>query len=350
MDLLETYRAVDAVLDTLDFAALFAGFQRYRYALYTDSKICLDGKILPYQADFRGNTAIEYNGAYIAIWNVEADPVADHEVLACLLVHEMFHCHQRINGEKRYPSELALLHYPGDIENFEKKYNENLYLADAWEKNDAQALQKFARIRNGRISAYPDMVQQELKVETIEGMAEYVGLKALQSINHAKFAAVAGEYLQKLRAQDGLLFDIRRISYYSGTLYALCLDRDGKEIQNDFSCERTVYEQNPVDACGDDAASRHYDFIPRQYAEMTGKRKKLIARSIEKWDYTACKAVLCGYDPMNMFRVDGFLYCKNFACLNAGGTIRTINASVVLRLKENSDQEIVGYYRAKQRR
>lgn len=347
MDLLETYRAVDAVLDTLDFTALFAGFHRYKYALYTGSEICFDGKMMPYQDEFRGNTAIAYNGAYMAIWNVEADPVADSEVLACSLVHEMFHCHQRANGEKRYPSELTLLHYPGDIDNFQKKYNENLYLADAWEKDNAQALRKFARIRNMRIRAYPGMVRQELEVETIEGMAEYVGLKALQTIDRNKFSNAAGTFIQKLRAQDGLLFDVRRTCYYSGAIYALCLDRCGKGIRNDFACKQTVYEQNPVDACGYGAEIKQYDFIPYHYAEMEEKRKKLIAQSIEKGEYTACEAVLCGYDPMNMFRVGSFLYCKNFACLDAGGSIRTVNTSVVLCLEENSDQEIVGYYCAK---
>lgn len=350
MNLLETYHAVNVVLDALDFPDLFAGFHRYKYALYTDSEICCDGRMMPYQDNFRGNTALKYNGESIAIWNVQTDPVEDTELLAYLLVHEMFHCHQRANGEKRYPSELTLLHYPGDIDNFEKKYNENLYLADAWEKADVQALQKFAQIRNVRIKAYPDMVQQEMKVETIEGMAEYVGLKALQTINREKFAAVTGEYLQKLRAQDESLFDVRRISYYSGALYALCLDRYGKQINNDFACEQTVYEQNPLRVCGDDAAINQYDFIPYRYAQRNRKRKKLIAQAIEKWEYTACKACICGYDPMNMFRVGGFLYCKNFVCLDAGGAIHAVNTSVVLCLKESSDQEIMGYYTAKQHR
>lgn len=351
MDLLETFRTVDAMLDKLDFATLFSGFHRYRYALYTDSEICLDGEMLPYQVDFRGNTALEFNGECIAIWNMETDPAEDTELLAYGLVHEMYHCHQRANGEKRYPSELALLHYSGDIGNFEKKYNENLYLADAWEKNDVQALQKFTWIRNMRIGENPDMVQQELKIETVEGMAEYVGLKALQTINSEKFAAVTGGYLQKLRAQDGLVFDLRRICYYSGALYALCLDRHGKQIDNDFSCEQTVYEQNSWAVSADGSVViRSYDFIPYQFTELTKERERLIAHSIRQWGYTACKAYICGFDPMNMFRVGDFVYCKNFVCLDTGGTVRTMNTSVVLRMNENSDQEIVGYYSAKQHR
>lgn len=348
MNLPEAYRAVSAVLDTLDFDALFAGFHKYKYALYTDSEICLDGKMVPYQDGFRGNTAIEYSGEFIAIWNMELDPIDDIEILAYLLVHEMFHCHQRANGEKRYPSDLLLLNYPSDIDNFEKKYNENLYLAEAYEKHDRKALQKFACIRNMRMKAYPDMVRQELEVETIEGMAEYVGLKALRKINRNKFAGVIGDYLGKLRQQDSLLFDVRRIAYYSGALYDLCLDKHGFAIYNDFTDEHTVYEQNSVAFDDSPVAIKHYDFIPSRYTEIAEKRKKRIDECIEKWKYTACNACICGYDPMNMFRVGGFVYCKYFICLNVSGTVQTINSSVVLRLDENSDQKIVGYYCAEQ--
>ena len=87
MNLRQAYHAVNAVLDTLDFGALFAGVHRYKCALYTGSEICLDGQMIPYQDDFRGNTALEYGGEPIAIWNLEADPVEDAELLAYFLVH-----------------------------------------------------------------------------------------------------------------------------------------------------------------------------------------------------------------------------------------------------------------------
>lgn len=347
MNLPEVYRAVNAVLDTLDFGALFAGFHKYKYALYTSSEICLDGKMIPYEDDFRGNTAIKRDGEYIAIWNMELDPMEDIERFAYLLVHEMFHCHQRANGEKRYPSDLVLLNYPRDIDNFQKKYNENLYLAEAYEKHDQKALQTFSQIRNMRMKAYPDMVRQELEVETIEGMAEYVGLKALQRINYRKFAGIIKEYLCKLRQQDSLLFDVRRISYYSGALYNLCLEHHGISIRNDFVGERTVYEQNPLAFDGSPVAITPYDFIPCRYAEIITERENRIAEYIENWEYTACNAFICGYDPMNMFRVGVYIYCKYFICLNVGGTVQTMNSSVVLRLDENSNQNIVGYYCAK---
>lgn len=348
MNLVKRYHEIDAVLETLDFGSLYCGFHKYSYAIYNSKEICLNGKMMPYQENFRGNTAIEYDGEFIAIWNIELDPVDDTEVFAYLLVHEMFHCHQRANGETRYPADLVLLNYPCDIDNFEKKYNENLYLAEAYEKNNPKAFQTFAQIRNMRMEAYPDMVRQELRVETVEGMAEYVGLKALQRINGKKFAEVIKAHLHKLRQQDNLLFDVRRISYYSGALYCLCCDRNNGAVHNCFTDERTVYEQNPIALNDCPVAIKHYDFIPAQYAEIMSEREKQIAEGVEKWVYTPCKASICGYDPMNMFRVGDFLYCRYFICLNCNGTVQTIPTSVILQMEENSNQNIVGYYCEKQ--
>ena len=51
---------------------------------------------------------------------------------------------------------------------------------------------------------------------------------------------------------------------------------------------------------------------------------------------------------MNMFRVGVFIYCKHFILLNINGTVRSINSEVVLQLDENSNQNVIGYYLAKQ--
>ena len=247
MDLLQLYSTVNTILNTVDFNALFEGFHKYRFALYTSEEIIIDGKIIPYQDGFRGNTSIFYEGEYIAIWNLEFDPIDDPEQLAYCLIHEMFHCHQYTNNETRYPSDFELLNYPDDIENFVNKYNENKYLADAYEQHDIELLRKFAYIRELRYKVYPSMVCQELKAETLEGMAEYIGLKALESINAEKYRAIVDDYLGKLKAESNLLFDVRRISYFTGTIFFLCLEQFSFSVNNVFDSEETAYEQNRID-------------------------------------------------------------------------------------------------------
>ena len=162
-------------------------------------------------------------------------------------------------------------------------------------------MQKFAWIRNMRIKAYPDMVRQELEVETIEGMAEYVGLKALRTINCEKFANVTSDYIQKLRAQDSCLFDVRRISYYSGALYGLSLDAHGIEIHNDFVSEQTVYEQNAIAFEESPVEIIHYGFIPSRRAEIIEERKRLIAEYIEKATSSDSNIVFMGIYRLQCF-------------------------------------------------
>lgn len=344
MDLLKAYHGANSILNTLDFNALFPGFHKYRFALYNSKEICLDGKLMSYQHDFRGNTSILYEGAYIAIWNAEFDPIADPQILAYSLVHEMFHCHQLSNRESRFPSDFALLHYPDDTDNFLKKYNENRYLANAYKQCDMVQLRRFAWIRDKRKRAYPDMVLQELRAETIEGMAEYVGLKALKIISEEKFEAIVSEYIDRLRAEGDSFFDVRRMSYFSGAVFFLCLDKLGLSVHNDFNRDITAYEQNPIDIDGVTAEIHPYEFISMNYAKLTEEKEAKVAAHMAYSHYVQSHAFICGYDPMNMFRVGNLIYCSHFVCLDEEGVINSINSAVVLKLADGSDQEVVGYY------
>ena len=344
MEMLSVYNAVGKILNTLDFGGLFHGFHPYRFALYTSREIILDGKTIPHQEGFRGNTAILYEGEYIAIWNMELDPVEDPEHLAYCLVHEMFHCHQYTNHETRYPSDLELLNYPDDTENFVKKYNENRYLADAYALRDRLLLRKFASVRESRYRTYPAMVRQEWKTETLEGMAEYVGLKALQRINADKYHAIVKSYLDKLRAESKMLFDVRRISYYSGAVYFLCLERFGLPVRNVFDSEKTAYEQNPIDTTGVIAEVLPCEFVLHGHGEFVREKREKVSRYIEHAEYTACRAVICGYDPMNMFRIDDIIYCGHFIFLDKDGEDICINSQVALQMEKDSNVDVLGYY------
>ena len=344
MNLLKLYTAVNSIIDTVDFNALFEGFHKYRFALYTSEEIIIDGKIIPYQDGFRGNTSIFYEGEYIAIWNMEFDSIDDPEQLAYCLIHEMFHCHQYTNSETRYPSDFELLNYPDDVENFVKKYNENRYLADAYEQRDIELLRKFAYIRDIRCKIYPSMVCQELKAETLEGMAEYIGLKALEHISAEKYHAIVSDYLEKLKSESNLLFDVRRISYFTGTIFFLCLEQFGFLINNIFDSKETAYEQNRIDITDVTAEIVSYSFILNNYKKLRQEKRAKVENHIKHSKYIESDAFICGYDPMNMFRIDDVVFCSYFVCINENDEVKTINSAVALKLAEGSNQSIVGYY------
>ena len=344
MDLLQVYSKVDEILNALDFNELFDGFHKYRFALYNREEIVLDGKVMPYQEDFRGNTAKEYEGEYIAIWDVGFDPVEDIERLAYCLVHEMFHCHQYTHKKEGYPNDLDLLNYPEDVENFTRKYNENRYLAEAYENNDEEALRKFAHIRAQRFKQYPASLSQEWKVEGLEGMAEYIGLKALECINPFRFADVVRDYLGKLREESNLLFDVRRISYYVGAIYFLCMEKLGRTVRFGWDSAETIYEQNLIAVNDCMAEVIAYDFIADNQKKRMKEKEATLQKHMEATEYVECKGIICGYDPMNMFRLKDLIYCSHFIMLHIDGEMRTINSEVTLRLEEGSNRNIIGYF------
>lgn len=344
MTLSERHRQLRSLLSALDFDALFPGFHPYPFALYNRREICLDGRMLPYQEAFRGNTSILYEGQYTAIWDCESDSVEDAELLSSSLVHEMFHCHQGANGENGFPSDLALLNKPDGMELYTRKYNENLLLAECYEHGDMECLRQFTALREQRIRTYPDITVQELKAETIEGMAEYVGLKALREINRTKFDAKLREYTGLLRGKSNLLFDARRLSYYTGAVYLLCLGQLGHKIRYDFQSAQTVYEQNRIAANETQPTIQSFDFIREKYAALIREQEAIIAGHIAKSGYMECHARICGYDPMNMFRVGNLLYCSHFVCLTENGETSVYNTPVLLVMEDGSDWVVKGYY------
>lgn len=344
MNLLKMYADVNTILDAIDFNALFEGFCKYRFALYTSQEIVIDGRTMPYQDGFMGNTAILHEGEYMAIWNMELDPVADPEKLACCLVHEMFHCHQHTNNECRFPDDIELLRDPDGTDNFINKYNENRYLADACERKDMELLRKFAYIRELRRKAYPSMVRQELMAEGIEGMAEYIGLKAFRRINSGKYHAIINDYLGKLKAESNLLFDVRRSSYYTGAIFFLCLEQFGFPINNAFDSEKTAYEQSIVSIATRKAEIFTYAFIAEYYEQLRQEKRTMVEEHVKRARYVKSDAFICGYDPMNMFRVDDIVFCRHFVFINENGEVKAIHSAVALQLTEGSGRRIAGYY------
>src|SRR5699024_5542371 len=128
----------------------------------------------------------DFDGRQMAIWHMDyADE--DDDVMAANLAHEMFHCFQKEMGESRYPDDLALLAYPADEHHFQMKFAENQLLAQAVRSKGRTALEQFVQLRRERETHIGADFQQELLVETIEGSAECIGMKALRQLDEEKY-------------------------------------------------------------------------------------------------------------------------------------------------------------------
>ena len=342
MNLACIHAQVSALLEPLDFAALFPGFHRFPFALYDAEHVYVNGALLPRDERFRGNTAIDDHGTPLAIWNLADDPMDPIDLAYCM-VHEMFHCFQAEQGESRYPDDLALLQFPDDLDHFACKHRESVCLADAFEHRDAQALRHYSAIRRFRLAQYPQAVCQECRAETIEGLAEAVALRALQALDAGRFLRVTAGYARRLREDLALLFDVRRASYYTGALLALTLSALEPPLRAAWN-EQTLYEQNALPIMPDGTATVPPGLAQAHRAWMQ-KKQSAIAAHVASSRFTACEACIGGYDPMNMLRVDDLLLCSHFVLLQTADECLTFSGPTVLRLHPGSARDVVGYYR-----
>ena len=358
MNLLSVYQDVEKNLQKLDFSLLHPGFHKYRFALYTQEQVCLDGELLPYDERFLANTAICLDGEYIAIWDMGCgeESALDTELLTYQIVHEMFHCFQFENGETRFPNDLKLLNAPADFGYYTGKYLENQYLAEAFSqetgngesmKKGAEALQQFSALRNSRFSRYGEYMLEELKAETAEGAAEFVGLKALKFITPAKYHAIIKNYLGKLRNDLPLLFDTRRLSYYTGALFCLAIERFQPPLKNAFG-GLPIFLQNPLQTALSETMPwqpvQNCEALSREFHKLREKQERMISDHRKNNHYTACPAVICGYDPMNMFRTGNLLYCSHFLFLQSDTETIRLDGPILAVLKDGTANEVLGYY------
>ena len=342
MDIADMHALIQKRISMLDFTSILPDFHAYPFALYNQEHICLDGQIISPNETFRGNTAIEYDGRHVAIWNFGDDPIADPDLLTSQLVHEMFHCHQHALGETRYPDDLAMLNNHDDLSYYQMKHHEHILLADACEHLNASAFLAFAAQREARRSAFPAATEEDFKAETIEGTAEFVGLMALRQLDVEKFAIQLDELLSQLRQESLLIFDARRMCYFSGAVLALTMVRLGYPLRNNLRSPLTLWEQNLPTALPEPGPVPKYDFIPSTFAAHRAELRLVLDDFLRHAAYHPCEAAITGYDPMNMFRLDTMLYCSHFVKLSTG---ECFVQPIALTLASGTYNRITGYYK-----
>ena len=122
-----TYYEVANRLERIDFPSIWPGFSSGSFALYQEKLACLGGQLVPRPPEFRGNTAISWQGGPLAIWNLEQE--TDLDLLASCLVHELFHAHQLASGETRFPQDIRLALSPAPLPSLASRLQEGRLLS-----------------------------------------------------------------------------------------------------------------------------------------------------------------------------------------------------------------------------
>ncbi len=351
----ELYTAVMKILNHLDFERIWNGFSAFRFALYDSESVYFDDSVIPVDKRFLGNTAIEFNGEQIAIWHVQSPKDEDPELLAANLTHEMFHAFQRHLGETRFPSDLIILDYPNTKENLTYKYFENQLLVEAFLQKDKRKQQElisqFISARKYRGELIGDIILQEFKTETIEGMAEYAGSSALKQISEEKYNNRIHQYLEFLKVKDGLLFNTRQLLYYSGAVFCLLLSEAGVSFQHEIgNTDDSLFEWVALGIPGERPKIKtepellsnlqiYTDDKQREFKEFLQQHKEVVSGNY----------IICGYDPMNMKKDGTRILCTHFIMLRkAEGEEEEpvfVKGPVMVILRNNSYNRVTEYIR-----
>ncbi len=359
--LLDTYRKLEERLAKLDFASLWPRFAKPVYALYTDETMCIDGELLPKPDYFYGNTAIEYKDRMIAIWMLKPDQIETEEGLDRLtarIVHEMFHVFQMENGESRFPNDLELIAFPLDAQLVALAYRENALLgrfADMMKsveripENDLQKqqrldvmmiLHRIGEIRSKMRALSDGAMINEWRVETLEGLAEYVGFKALRQLNGNLAAREIDVYTENLCKTTDVM-DHRGRGYHAGVLLYSLVEKAELEFDRSFATEKTLWEliEERVIATGessdeviltDEELEKARLTIDREQNRRASKLKSFQAKFPNE---KSIDASICGYDPMNLMRVGDYLISTSFLMLDEDGEKYRLMGDHLLRMK-----------------
>lgn len=310
------YNIVKNNISKINFNDLWLGFHTFDFALYNNEEVILNNESFPWDERFLGNTAIEFEGRYIGIWNID-DLYIDPNVLSSCIIHEMFHAFQYEQGETRFPNEInALINYKYDSWNLTIKHTENLTLIKLLDNFNTNDYKLFLKLRKYRKENFPIQYQYETKVEVIEGIAEFIELQALLKLSEEEYNKKI-DIIKKRILDKGKMFPIRIISYDIGSIICLLTKQNnininhsiGNELNSisDILLETFINEGEKLNISIDQEIEKmNNEFVINnidriEYIKLNG---------IELTNYIGCK--LGGLDPYNSRAVGNNIYCPGF--------------------------------------
>lgn len=358
--LLETTQKIEQLLTGLRPEKLWASLKFYPYALYDSANYYLVTQhevtqklkqltptIYRGKTDerFLGNTAIDYEGSFTAIWDATTTGELTEEEHVAMIVHEMFHAFQQEKGEQRFPNELLGINYPLTSDNLMLRYVERkcLFQACTAENKTVQVerLAQFFQIRAQRQQLIGEHLSYEKAIESVEGTAVYVEFKALQELSSdVKLEEFIGDYLTLSSEQ----LKIRLSTYHQGLLLAVIADQllghwqesfiDSQDYLSDF-IEKALGDQLKLNKILESGLLLDYDAY----------EKRILANYLQKWEaerdaifaqfelnkrgqLIATPVQITGIDPMNIIMKDQTVIHKHFLRIKQGDEERVLTGPV----------------------
>lgn len=331
MDLALVYSEIQKRVLKVDFSALWRGFSPLKFAVYTEKECYFNGRYIDKTDAFCANTAIAFNGESIAIWNIVEEP-KDLDVLASLIIHEMFHAFQQSSGERRFANETeALFQYRYSAENLSAKLAEANCIRSALKEDRPSAYARLLSLRKMRASRYPYEYDYEARIEQIEGTANFVEVNALTQLHHEKGTMAWQRMIDRI-CRPECYFPIRRISYETGATLIACIRKYADmdyEIFNEqpFSC------QIISDINGKDAMAPNNIEIEKCLNRYFAETHRIIETAIQKNDCVLKgKYPLVSVNVWDARREENFITSNCFLMVQDGENQRILDGNFVIEV------------------
>ncbi len=336
MDLAAIYESVKERLARIDFKKLWEGFHPFRFALYNETECVFDGQRIEKPAGFIANTAVEYMGELIAIWNVIEAP-GDMDAFCASIAHEMFHAFQRESGESRWPDENeALMRYEYSEENIAGRLAEAGLMREIIGTGGGEAYKRLVGIMRKRADDFPFEFDYEARIAEIEGSACFTELAALEQLDPRKAEKRWGKLLDDI-SDPAKYAPARIISYSTGAALIRCM-----RTFRDNAC----FGAGPVPFAVkliENARPANEAFVPdprirRVVRDFAEKTRETVENAIGKND-----VLLEGRYPLvslNVYDARRYGSCvvsTYFIAYSDGGETRIIQGDVVAELDEENN-------------
>ncbi len=340
----DLHKRLTAMLDALDFEVLWPGFKRQDFALYDDESVVMENREIEKTDVFYGNTSIPFEGGRLAIWHVDAATRAlPLPRLASLIVHEMFHSHQVEHEETRYGNEMLGLRYPYDKASMMEKHHEGRLLASMLEHGEEETLPLFAGIREHRRQRIPDAVAYDEGIETFEGMATYVEMKALEHLDEQRWVEERDRILDHL-SDPGHLMSVRMRNHHGGYALLAFAEHSGivvKHAVGDEDRSIAAIVLNGVAAA--DVSIEHVPEVAARAASENERLETSLKRIIgEAASHGEGRFRLVGFDPLNCRYHKGWLINEQYAVLADGHEKKVFRGRSLMRLHD--DHTVTEWY------
>ena len=336
MDLAAIYEGVKERLARIDFNKLWEGFHPFRFALYNEKECVFDGQRIEKPAGFLANTAVEYNGELVAIWNVMEAP-EDMDAFCASIAHEMFHAFQRESGESRRPDEnAALMRYEYSAENVSGKLLEAGLMRGIIENGGDEAYKRLVGIMRKRADDYPFEFDYEARIAEIEGSACFTELAALEQLDPEKAERRWRKLLDDIM-DPAKYAPVRIIQYSVGAALIRCV----RTLRDDgcFGAGSVPFAVRLIE----NARPANEAFIPdpavgRMIAEYNADTERIVKAALEKNEVLLeGKYPLVSLNVYNARRTGRYAVSTYFIAYSDSGETRTIQGDVVAELDEENN-------------